>query len=337
MNNSTRIALQAAIALSIALVLANWFHLSRPYWGIIATVLLVSQTLGESLKKSLARIGMTILGGVFGTLLYFGLSPYMHIMFVIMCAALFFIGFYIEISYGLSVAFTTIVVVFLFASLTNWTLHTLWIRIYETMFGAAIAVFCSSFIFPIKATKQLQKSIPNFLVTVDKFLHKGYDVLLKDAVLARRYKGQLFKAIIQLKQQMQDVRYESLFPSHTNLDMQQIMILLEAIYSHCASFLTIVEQPFSKAATHTIHHECALLLDTVSKNFSWIISLSQGKVSGNFISLGEIRAELWKEALESIKTSKTTNQDWLNIFSALYMVRRVNDELPLLAEKLKER
>jgi hypothetical protein len=59
-NTSTKIAIQAAVAVALAVLVSHVFELNRSYWAILTAMVLISQTWGESLKK-----GPCLLGALF--------------------------------------------------------------------------------------------------------------------------------------------------------------------------------------------------------------------------------------------------------------------------------
>ena len=149
LKNTTKIAIQAATAVAIAELIAFSFSLERSYWATLTALFLVSQTWGESFKKSIERIVMTIIGGSIGTLLYLVLPHNQTIVFTMLITAIFFSIYFIEISYLTATFFITCFVVFLFALIGQWNFIILKERIFETMIGAAIATSVSYFIFPV--------------------------------------------------------------------------------------------------------------------------------------------------------------------------------------------
>ncbi|POC61338.1 FUSC family protein, partial [Vibrio vulnificus] len=57
LNQSTKEAFKAALAIVIALCLAIWFEWDKPYWaGITAAVLALNETFAHSLQKGQNRV-----------------------------------------------------------------------------------------------------------------------------------------------------------------------------------------------------------------------------------------------------------------------------------------
>ena len=67
---SLTFALKGVIAMALALYIAMFLNLERPYWAMVSAVFL--QTRPESgmvLEKALCQIGGTLIGGVIGLLI----------------------------------------------------------------------------------------------------------------------------------------------------------------------------------------------------------------------------------------------------------------------------
>ncbi len=68
---------KAAIAIALAELINMCLYFDRGYWIVLTAMVLTTQTWGESVKRALERVGMTILGGATGTALYFSI-PEQH-------------------------------------------------------------------------------------------------------------------------------------------------------------------------------------------------------------------------------------------------------------------
>ncbi|MDX1838640.1 FUSC family protein [Legionella taurinensis] len=150
LRGTTRMAWQAAIAISIAELISLTLNLERGYWTTLTAMVLTTQTWGESVKRSLERVSMTILGGVAGTMLYFLLPTESALIPVILLIFVFFTVFFFPIYHLLAVFALTGFIVFLFAMIGAWNLVLLEERILDTALGALIAVLVGCFFLPVK-------------------------------------------------------------------------------------------------------------------------------------------------------------------------------------------
>ncbi|KTD78395.1 FUSC family protein [Legionella waltersii] len=156
MRENTKLALQTALALFITETLCYLFKVEKGYWATLTAMGLTSLTWGESIKRSIERISMTILGGVTATLLYFVLPPMPVYYFICLISFLYFSLLFTISSQLLSLFSMTAFVVFLFGLLSGWTSELLEERIADTILGATVALVIGYFFFSRKPdTNQL--------------------------------------------------------------------------------------------------------------------------------------------------------------------------------------
>ena len=147
---TTKRAFQAATAILIAELIGWYFQLERGYWMALTAMALTMQTWGESLKRSLERVSMTLLGGIAGTALYFMVPANNVLILTLLLVFVFFTVYMLQIFYLVSVFFLTCFVVFLFALIRDWTMAILFDRVLETLLGAIIALIVSRCFFSAK-------------------------------------------------------------------------------------------------------------------------------------------------------------------------------------------
>lgn len=91
-RNTTKIAWQAAAAITIAEIVSYLLNLERGYWVTLSAMALTTQSWGESLKRSLERVSMTILGGAGGTILYWITPPNQYAILGLMLLFVFLLS-----------------------------------------------------------------------------------------------------------------------------------------------------------------------------------------------------------------------------------------------------
>ncbi|KTD64418.1 FUSC family protein [Legionella spiritensis] len=151
---TTRMGIQAAIAIFLAELISLTLHMERGYWTTLTAMALTAQTWGESVKRSFERVTMTIFGGVVGTALYFSLPSDPATIAAILLLFVFFTIYFFPIFHLAGVFTLTCFVVFLFAMLGNWTILLLEERVFDTILGAAIALLVNCFFLPDKSDAQ---------------------------------------------------------------------------------------------------------------------------------------------------------------------------------------
>ena len=90
LRHTTKMATQAAIAIALAELISRFFYIERGYWITATAMALTAQTWGESVKRSFDRVGMTILGGSLGTLLFFYLPRHEPTVYIFLALVFVF-------------------------------------------------------------------------------------------------------------------------------------------------------------------------------------------------------------------------------------------------------
>lgn len=246
---TTRLAIQATVAVFLAALLASLFHWQRTYWAELTAMLMISQTLGDSIKKSVERVSMTIVGGIVGTLLFFLTAPFPDIQKTLLILSLFFCIFFLTSFYLWSVFFVSMLVVFLFASIQNWTVSLLGWRILETIFGASMAVIAAACVFPIRTSEKLHDELQSFIKHLSQLTLIGVDCLLLQHVdpneLVKQQRD-LLNELNTLQQRLITMRFELIFQPLQRRRMRGQLRLLIHWYDLLSSWLeTLKHEPFT--------------------------------------------------------------------------------------------
>ncbi|MGQ3889933.1 FUSC family protein [Legionella sp. CNM-1927-20] len=259
LRNTTKRGCQAAIAIAIAELLTYLFQLERGYWVTITAMALTMHTWGDSLRRSLERVSMTILGGCVGTILYWIIPSNHTFILLIMLAFVFFTVYLFSIYHLIGIFALTGVVVFLFAMLGEWDLILLRDRILDTALGAGIAILVSRFFLPVKAniTDIFVSHIEQIQMALDLAFQEG---MQNDPIIATQ---RLHADFQKLRNNALTISYEFLFHRITRRDFCVLMTessfciqyavgLIEA-YRWIAPYLTKEEREriiFPIEATH---------------------------------------------------------------------------------------
>lgn len=252
MNNlqpSTRLAIQATVAICLAALLAPLFHWERAYWSVLTAMLMISQTLGDSIKKSIERVSMTIIGGIVGTLLFFLTFYLPDLQKLLLIISLFFCIFFLTSFYLWSVFFVSMLVVFLFASIQSWSVELLTWRIIETLFGASMAILASAFILPIKTSEKLDQELAAFIAHLAKLTLAGVDCLIQqkvDVALLGAQQRNLLDELNVLQQRIVTMRFELVFHPQQRRHLRRQLKCLIHWYDLLTSWLeTLKHEPFT--------------------------------------------------------------------------------------------
>ncbi|WP_131783183.1 FUSC family protein [Legionella gresilensis] len=219
LKNTTKRGCQAAIAITIAELLTYVFQLERGYWVTITAMALTMQTWGDSLRRSLERVSMTILGGCVGTVLYWILPSNHTFILLIMLVFVFFTVYLFSIYHLIGIFALTGVVVFLFAMLGEWDLILLRDRILDTALGAGIAILVSRLFLPVKTS--ITDVFVNHIEQIQMALNLAFqDEGENDPIIVTQ---RLYTDFQTLRNNALTISYEFLFHRITRRDFSVLM------------------------------------------------------------------------------------------------------------------
>jgi len=330
----TRMAIQAFFAVLIAAVLAYSFKWDRAYWAILTAILMISQTWGENVKRAFERISMTIVGGMVGTLLFLGVHQIVWLSFCILCLCVFFMVYFTEISYFITVFFVTIMLVFLFGAIRGWGFDVLWARILETIIGAAVALFVSFFIFPVRTKVNLTNEVLDYIDLIKKTCHDCFesvnsgqvaiDSLMKDRM-------SLVNKIIVIQNQVQAVRYELFYTYYSRKVFQQILIHIRLLTHYTTSMLESVRQLDTSLLTADIKVQLTGLQGILERNLTvFSHCLQHEKSKDSFASSAQVREKIWHLTEKLPVSHDDTFKQLAPILSLLYFTRKFNEQLKMV-------
>ena len=325
---STRLAIQAVVAVSLATLLAPLFHWERSYWSVLTAMLMISQTLGDSIKKSIERVSMTIIGGIVGRLLFFLTLHFPDLQKILLFISLFFCIFFLTSFYLWSVFFVSMLVVFLFASIQSWTVDLLTWRIIETLFGASMAILASAFIFPIKTNEKLSQELASFIEHLSSLTIMGIDCLIQkrvDPALLGQQQRSLLNELNILQQRLVTMRFELVFHPLQRRHLRHQLRSLIQWYDLLTSWLeNLKHEPFT---IHLYHRHYVLLrMKTMFINNIACIDDKQ-KIP---VDLSPIVAFIRKLCKFSLKQKRIHFADAYRIYNHVHILREINALLPQL-------
>lgn len=320
LRSTTKMAFQAAIAIGIAELVGMFFYVERGYWITITAMALTTQTWGESVKRSFERVGMTILGGTLGTLLYFNLpqhEPTMHLFFALLF--IFFTLYLAKIYSLISVFFLTCFVVFLFALIGDWTLQLLRARIIDTALGAIIALVVGFCFFSVKIS--ISDLFIEYLQKVKAMMTAAFDKTSSPATLIT---GQLLLADFQkIKKNSLTIRYELLFH---RLNIRDFNMLLNRI-AICTQLEISLIEAYHWLVPHLTKEEGAIIdvaVATTGHNIDVIIKRLQKNKQATILPDTQLAGLLKKAIKEDPSRFATLESDALGFFNLIYFFTRLN-------------
>ncbi|MFD3581273.1 FUSC family protein [Streptomyces sp. NPDC058683] len=162
---STRVSLQLAIALSLAIFFGDWLSPSHLLWAVVSVYVtfLGSASDREQLRKSVFRVLGTLAGVVAGDGLarLTGTQPVASTAVVVLAA--FLMSYFGRINYALVVGAATLGVAQFYSQAGELTSSLLATRVEETALGAACAIVVGLAVLPLRTTHAAQVGLAGYL------------------------------------------------------------------------------------------------------------------------------------------------------------------------------
>lgn len=315
-------AMQASIAISIAEMVRLYAQLDRGYWITLTAMALTAQTWGESVKRSFERVGMTALGGMIGTVLYFYVPHDMPgLLVTILLLFVFFTVYTLKIAHLLSVFFLTGFVVFLFAILGNWNWQMLQMRIFDTAIGAVIALGVGCFFFSNRTDvrdllcgylQKMKAVIANVFFTRNQ---------ARTAVTGKA----LADEFQQIKKDACSIRYELLFH---RLNPHRFHTLLNQI-EYCTLTVLNLTESYEWLMAYLSPDEREAVLQaakTTVENIEALVSCFNQHTS-KFVSAADVSELLNQAIARDPGRFASLESNALGFFSVMYIFTRLNQVL----------
>jgi uncharacterized membrane protein YccC len=248
LDPTTRMALRAAVAALAAVVLSYLLVLERSYWTVLTAVVLVSDTWGESIQKSLQRLAMTVLGCLLGWLVYRLCLDVPGLRLALLLACIFLAVYFrpappLAGSYPWMIFFITVYVVFLFAVLGEWSGRLTLVRMEDTAIGCAVGLAVGVLVQPQQAGRRLQQELAGFWQACRQQFDTAYAVLLggdrsRQDLLRSRY--ELQQRLEALAARYQAALYEGLFQGSLGRSSQAFLARVGVFCRYLLGFLDAV-------------------------------------------------------------------------------------------------
>lgn len=313
--------IQAAIAISISELISMYFYIDRGYWITATAMALTTQTWGESVKRSFERVGMTILGGIVGTILYFIVPHYPWVLGSILLVFVFLNVYLLKIYSLFSVFFLTCFVVFLFALLGSWNFVLLQSRVIDTLIGALIALIVSCFFFSEKTdvyslfSNYLQKMQASLAAAVHQ---KQPKTLYSEQVLMTEF--------YKIKKSAISIRYELLFHRLNSKDFSNLL----NEFALSTQLLTHITLAYDWLAPHLSISEkkiISIAAEATVQNFSIIIKNIEENKKKDLLPVEYLSTILRNSIQENPQRFASLESDALGFFNLIYFFSRLNKNL----------
>ncbi|MDF2529530.1 MAG: hypothetical protein K0Q57_410 [Gammaproteobacteria bacterium] len=236
-----KLGCRAAIAVLIAVAVSHLFHLGRGYWAVLTTLALISQSWGESLQKAYTRFGMTIAGCIVGYVLFLLVGHIHWLIVACLLLGIFGMAYFFAVSYVWAMFFVGILLVFLFAYLSSWSLEVLWERIYETAIGCTIAAVVSGIFMPSYSRQAFYQKLPEVLENARKVMDSSFQFAQSHQAPALVQTNQtlstLFMQIKTLTKEYATAKYEMIVMLQQRKAMELFLQKLELSFHYLSSLV----------------------------------------------------------------------------------------------------
>lgn len=218
LSETTRTALRAAVAASLAIVISAMVTAQRPYWTILIAVVVINDTWGSSLRKTWHRVGMTGAGCVAGWALHFISEGRVRLERALLLLAIFLAAYFRKSSYPWMTFFITVYVAFLFTVLGQWSASLMLVRLEDTVLGGVIAIAASLIVPAPRVAKRLEEELSGFWEACREQVEQGFALLTRrdvengDWMESRR---DLLKLAEKLQTSARETDYETFLLFHS--------------------------------------------------------------------------------------------------------------------------
>lgn len=179
---TTRQAIQASVAASLAIVTGELVSQSHWYWAVIAAFVIFAGTKswGETLTKGWQRLLGTILGVPCGVVVATLLSGHTVFSLVTIFVCLFCAFYFMQVTYSLMTFWITTMLALMYGLLGEFTYDVLLLRIEETAIGAVIGVSVAILVLPTNIRTTIREDTSAFLSTLSALIETSIATMFDD-------------------------------------------------------------------------------------------------------------------------------------------------------------
>jgi len=229
---SLRLAGQAMLAAGATVAVGHWLQLSHGYWATMALILVLSNSLGQTIRKSVERVLGTA-AGVVVALLVFGISKEHPIAMVVMTLSAFlFVFVAMERSYTAGAAIAGFAAALGLHAVTGLGVAGMLERIYDTAIGAGVGFAVSLLVFPIRTDKTIRRDLDAVLSGAARLMEHPSGPDLETVRSGRR----LMRSVDTFAKSLAIFRDEQIVLAAGSLKTRDFMSAIEVLADYVALF-----------------------------------------------------------------------------------------------------
>ncbi len=241
-NANTKMACRAVVVSLLCILLTHEFTFERAYWTYLTAFMLITQSFGDGIYRSLIRFIMTIIGCLMGWVIYLPVESHPTALMLIILISLFLMIYWFNTSIiGRNLA-TGILLVSSFGLMSGgWTFDMLWTRIEDTFIGAAIAIVVNGLILPEFSKTNMQNTFLTLRSKLALLYHRLtlQKLNLKELHTLQEEIQSLEKDRLALAQNYQLSRYEILFNQRKRKLYKNMLTQTNIVFSYIHAFSDI--------------------------------------------------------------------------------------------------
>jgi len=161
---TTRYALRAAVAATVAMFIYKYFDIDHGYWLPFSVMIILQPYFGATFKKAMERIAGTLAGGLLGGMLL-RVHAGMYIKEILLCFSFIFMIYYLRRNYAIAAFIITLNLVLLFNLEAPVTPGLIITRALSTVGGAALAIVAGFALLPHWDRKWLPRHLADAIRT----------------------------------------------------------------------------------------------------------------------------------------------------------------------------
>ncbi|WP_169796416.1 FUSC family protein [Chondromyces crocatus] len=236
-ESSLRLALQAALAATLALWAGEAVSPSRGYWAVIAAFVVFTRasTVGATVARAWQRVIGTVVGVFVGILVAHAVQGRVYAELAVVFACMF-VGYYtLQVAYAWMVASITTLIAVLYSLLGRFSPELLYLRVVETLIGAGIGTAVAALVFPAYASEKVRAAMADALRDLGDYLN--------DTVVERSAsRADLLDSTRALDRKLRDVRADIQAlsggpPLRTSREMARVFLPFSAVFFYARTLV----------------------------------------------------------------------------------------------------
>ncbi|UTE77908.1 FUSC family protein [Rossellomorea sp. KS-H15a] len=327
---STRKAIQALVAGTLAIIVGVLIAPAQPYWVLLTTfiVQIGTETVGRTYMKAFQRSIGTVIGAIIGFGAATLVSGNSQLEVVLLFAVLFLAFYLFPVSYTLMSLFITMLIAFMYDLLLGGiSIQLMGARVIDTIAGAIIALIVSAFVFPKRTKDKVADSFDDFFGDLEGYVSSYINTFTVPEDKA------LTDQAFDLDQKLQAIKDEaqSLLQRPGSLTRSGV-----------GRWITVVTA-INYYAKHLLASSHRKVPATVSEELSSAFSETEEKISQNIETLRQLLKEqgsapvMWdlspeRERIETQAPSWRKSQ--VDLIHHFYYVWRINQSIVALGVEL---